>query len=443
MEIKGEKKGNKRRCEMRTKKVLSVVLVMVLLASAVPLAVTPAAAISGVYEEKIPFAGEDNELTKDELVNDAILPYMLGEGDFKLDDVGDAAWIYAYWDGKPKTIVDVIGDRTVTMYRPVERVVACDLPCARVIVALDGCDRFVGSSGFPKIFSWTSGVPSVSSTMGELAFACGGEILSGKVANMGSNNVELIASLEPDVIIAGRITNVNFLQEKIDIPIVTGRYQGYLGGAGFYDQIELYGRVLGDEEEAEELISYMKEKIAEVTDITSEIPESEKPRIYYAARGGGRLTTTGYYDTIDLAGGINVAKDCPLFDTCREFTVLKEQIIAWNPDIILLKSHTSKPPATQWATIILEDPDLQFVNAVKNGSVYYCGATAKGYPVQRYIPETMYFAKRFHPDKFEDLDLDKEGNEIMKRFFKADGLYTWYADETGWLREFLDEQQKS
>ena len=425
---------------MRMEKILSIVLVMVLLASAVPMAITPAAAISGVYEEKIPFAGEDNELTKEELVNDAILPYMLEEGAFTLDEVGDAAWIYAYWDGKPKTIVDVIGDRTVTMYRPVERVVSGAKSCTRVIVALEGCYRLVGAE-----LSRTPGVPSPSS-FGMLAFARGGEILSGKVANIGwgsNKNVELIASLEPDVIISDRITQVNILQEKIDIPIVTGRYLGYYGGAGFYEIIDQIGRVLGDEEEAEDLISYMKEKIAEVTDVTSEIPESEKTRVYYAARGGGSLTKTGYYDAIDLAGGINVAKDCPLFDTCREFTVLKEQIIAWNPDIILLKSHTSNPPATQWATIILEDPDLQFVNAVKNGSVYYCGATAKGYPVQRYIPETMYFAKRFHPDKFEDLDLDKEGNEIMKRFFGADGLYTWYADETGWLREFLDEQQKS
>ena len=422
---------------MRMKKIISTVLLMVLLASALPLAVTPAA----VYEEKIPFAGEDNELTKDELVN-AILPCMLGEGDHKLDDVGDAAWVYAYWNGKPKTVVD-IGGRTVTMYRPVERVVSCALPCTRVIVALDGCDRLVGSE-----FSRTPGVPSIDSCIGELAFACEGEILE-KVTNVGWGsdvNAELIASLKPDVIITGRVANADTLQEQTDVPVVAGRYQGYLGGPGFYNQIELIGAALGNEKEAEELILYIKEKIAEVTDVTSEIPESEKPRVYFVARDGGGMggfTKTGYYDAIDLAGGINVAKDCPLFDTCREFTVLKEQIIAWNPDIILLKSHTSNPPATQWATIILEDPDLQFVNAVKNGSVYYCGATAKGYPVQRYIPETMYFAKRFHPDKFEDLDLDKEGNEIMKRFFGADGLYTWYADETGWLREFLDAQQKS
>ena len=106
---------------------------MVLLASAVPLAIPPAAAIEQ-YEKKIPGdVDENNELTKDELVN-AILPYMLGEGDLKLDDVGDVAWVYAYWDGKPKTCVDqgfIVSPgsvleappKSLTLYRPVERII--------------------------------------------------------------------------------------------------------------------------------------------------------------------------------------------------------------------------------------------------------------------------------------------------------------------------------
>ncbi|RLC41504.1 MAG: iron ABC transporter substrate-binding protein, partial [Candidatus Coatesbacteria bacterium] len=66
------------------KKVLSYLLVILLLVSALPLAITPVAA----YEKKIPCdADGNNELTKEELVN-VILPYMLGEGSYTLDDVG-------------------------------------------------------------------------------------------------------------------------------------------------------------------------------------------------------------------------------------------------------------------------------------------------------------------------------------------------------------------
>jgi iron complex transport system substrate-binding protein len=51
----------------------------------------------------------------------------------------------------------------------------------------------------------------------------------------------------------------------------------------------------------------------------------------------------------------------------------------------------------------------------------------------------MHMAKIFYPDKFKDnLDLEKEGNEIFKRFFGEDGLYTEMADDLGYLREFLD-----
>jgi len=341
------------------------------------------------------------------------------------------------------TLIDM-ADRIVTVPRPIERVVSCSLPCTRVIVALDGCDRLVGSE-----FSRTPGVPSIDSCIGELAFACGGDILE-RVTNVGwgsTVNVELIVSLKPDVIISGKTLNHDAVQEQTGIPVVAGRYESYCGGSGFYDQIRLTGTVLGNEEEAEDLTLYMREKIAEVTDITSDMSDSEKPIVYYAARSGGNMggfTTTGYYDAIDLAGGINAAEDCQSFDTYCEFDVSKEQVLAWNPDIILIKCHSINPPSETQITVadVLDDPVLQTVNAVKTESVYYCASTARGYPIQRYIPETMYFAKLFHPEEFEDLDLEEEGNEVMERFFGADGLYTWYADETGWLRDFIESQDE-
>jgi len=435
--------GDKKKMKMK-------MLVLVGIAACVLLLTSPALASAG-YSKIYGNANEDDildmrDVTYIKLVIFGKKPATTFadanyDGKISMLDVGQTKLIIL---GKEKTLTIVdIGDRTVTVPRPIERVVSCALPCTRVIVALEGCDQLVGSE-----FSRTPGVPSIGPCIGELAFACDGEILE-KVTNVGwgsAVNAELIVSLKPDVIIAGRVANADALQEKTDVPVVTGRYQGYLGGPGFYNQIELIGTVLGKEKEAEELILYMKEKIAEVTDVTSEIPNSKKPRVYFAARDGGRMggfTKTGYYDAIDLAGGINVAKDCPLFDTYCEFDVSKEQIIAWNPDIILQKCHTSNPPSATQITIedILEDPLLQTVNAVKNGSVYYCGATARGYPIQRYIPETMYFAKLFHPEKFKDLNLEKEGNEVMERFFKADGLYTWYADETGWLRDFIESQE--
>jgi iron complex transport system substrate-binding protein len=208
------------------------------------------------------------------------------------------------------------------------------------------------------------------------------------------------------------------------------------------------GLVLGRNDEAEDLISFMEEKLALMTDISSQMDDSKKPRVYFASRAGSHINdivqTTGYYDPIDLAGGVNVAKEGKT-DT-SEYTVSKEQIVAWDPDIILLKCHKNNPTSDTQYTIEMALSDPLFrdggINAVDKGAVYYCMATCRGYPIERYIPETMYLAKIFHPKEFADLDLEKEGNEIMKKFFHEDGLFTWLADDKGYIRDIIEENPK-
>ncbi len=48
--------------------------------------------------------------------------YMGGAGEMDRDDILDAAWVYARWDGKPLVVTDSSG-RDLTLYRPLRRVV--------------------------------------------------------------------------------------------------------------------------------------------------------------------------------------------------------------------------------------------------------------------------------------------------------------------------------
>ena len=417
------------------KKILSCVLVTVLLASAVPMAITPAGAISEVYEEKIPFAGADNELAKEELVN-AILPYMLDEGELELDDVGDAAHVYAYWDGKPKTTVDA-HDRTATFYRPIERVVAGMPDTVRLIVALGGCDKLVGVS--------SSGKTSLCRKESVCAAkVCGGRLFElPEVGRYGVTNLELVASLKPDVIFgAGFYGEDDVVQERTSVPAVYLR----AGGHKFeemYEAVELMGIIFGKENEAEEFISFVEETIEPIEEVTSQIPEEEKPRVYFATRGYGSsyswgfTSTTGRYDPLDIAGGINVAKGI------SGSKVSKEQIVAWNPDTIII-AHSSGSISEEMNDVegVLLDSDLQTINAVKNKSVYFTiYPYSLGSPQDRNLVATMYLAKLFYLDKFPDLDVEEEGNKIMKGFLGVDGLFSEYADYTVWMREWLDSQK--
>ena len=405
------------------KKIVSIVLAMALLASVVPMVVTPA----GAYEKKIPFAGEGNELTKDELSSSAILPYMLEEGVLALDDVGDAAYVYAYWDGKPKTVVDQ-ADRTVTFYRPVERVISTSRDSTRVLIGLDACDKIVGVQESP-----------CPSHMPEVAKACGGRLFDRPVVSRNSNP-ELIVSLYPDVVF-GSSRTADVLQEKIGIPVVCFKFGFTLEQIN--DGIEFIGKVLEKEKESEEIISSIEERIDKVREITSEINESDKPTVYFAMRGygimGGVVRTTNRYDPINMAGAINVAKDCA---GAGSITVTKEQIIKWDPDIFIIADLGTKYKKVPPADTIYTDPDFQTLRAVKNGKVYPAlYPYASGIPIDRNLANTFYLAKLFHPDKFEDLDVEEEGNEIFKLFYRDDGLFTDFAEYTVWLREWLDEQK--
>ena len=437
------------------RKKLSVVLVMVLLASAVSL-VIPSAAFTYPYEEKIPGdANENGELTKDEL-SSAILPYMLDEGAYALDDVGDAAYVYAYWGGKPKTVREVVyigeSGRTVKFYRPVERMVSVSPDGTKTIIALGECDKIVAGRT-----DWCI-CRHYESRSGEGASKCAAEVCGGRLieipqvsSSYGSGvNVEKIVCEKPDVLIGGGglASNVAF-QEKTGIPAVRGWFHGgkYTFFENLYCQFEFFGTLLDREEEAEELKSFVEEKLDKLEEVISQIPDDEKPKVYIVSRSssssrGGFETTLPNFDPIDIAGGINVADEAGEKGGDLSLKVLKEQIIKWNPDIILINRGSLTGTALVTIESVLLDPDLQTVNAVKNESVYYCMSPhCYGKPADRILTNTLYLAKLFHPDEFKDMDLEKEGNEIFEAFLGVDGLFSENADYLVWMREYLDSQK--
>ena len=336
------------------------------------------------------------------------------DGKISMLDIGQTKLIIL---GKEKelTLVDQ-ADRTVTVPRPIERIVATGLPDGVIIpVQLGAANKIVGMSyeahkyanAYPSYYPLPDAAPELKD-----------------IPNVGSYkdpNLEVIVSLKPDVIFTrGYIPDLpNKMQESTGIPVVcicTSPLDADIGVA-----YRAASKVLGKEERAEELISYANEKISEVTEVTSEIPDSERPKVYYIFGGSITRTTSGT-DRLDMAGGINVAKDLPGFGP----TVSKDQIILWNPDIILIIGAI--PPHRVSIEDVLSDPDLQTVDAVKNHRVYYMHYSPMTLDPTISITVGYYLAKLFHPDKFEDLDVEKESNEIFERFYGVKGFYTKMLD---------------
>jgi iron complex transport system substrate-binding protein len=333
-------------------------------------------------------------------------------------DILDVTQIELIMLGQEKelTVIDQ-ADRIVTVSRPIERVVTTFPSVTRAIFVVDGPDRIVGVSNVLTKYSDKMLCLQAYPEFKELP----------TVGMHTEPNAESILALKPDVVFSWS-SAADVLQEKTGIPVITLTTPSYFD-EGSWDSYKLAGSILGKEEEVEELISYANEKIAEITEITSEIPEDEKPKVYFVSccQGICDITKTwGYYAPGDIAGGINVAEDQVL--SSGSSIVSKEQIIGWNPDIVLLHGGSKTDGWDLSIEDILADPDLQMINAVKNKRVYYTKGYMIGWDPATGLTESFYMAKLFHPDKFEDLDVEEKNNEILKQFYGADGLYTWLLE---------------
>ena len=360
------------------------------------------------------------------------------DGKISMLDIGQTKLIIL---GKEKklTFIDM-ADRIVTINKPIERVALADLQDGiNTLVQLGAEDKIVAITEQIKNMGYGQLIdPQPSSWWTPLQIAAPELKDLPTVGTWSNPSLETILSLEPDVVFAYGVSDLgmpDLIHDKTGISTVSLTNSGGSSWAKF-DNFEIYrlvGWIVGKEKEAEELISYFSEKIEEITEATSEIPDSEKPRVYMA--GWAHLTNTPlHYEPINIAGGMNVAEG----SGTKGFivTVSKEQVIAWNPDIILIHRVPTSKSHVWGNTIedILTDPDLQTINAVKDKKVYYTKGFCYGWNPATGLTETFYMAKLFHPDKFEDMYVEEEGNEILERSYGVDGLYTEMAERCEFYR---------
>ncbi|MFZ2070331.1 MAG: ABC transporter substrate-binding protein [Halobacteriota archaeon] len=348
----------------------------------------------------------------------AILPYMLDEGAYTLDDVGDAAWVYAYWGGESKTVTDDAA-RNVAIHRPVERIASSSMPQdIRTICALGAADKIVGVPDI--IIDEADRFPAIYMPYPELLeFPIAGS------PYFGGPYLEVIASLEPDLVLVS-YADADAVQEAVGVPtIATPAIDMDAFAFKGFKWLRMMGYVLDEQERAEELNSYFNDKLDEVSDVTSGIPEDERPKVYLAF-WNDYTYTPAVYAPVEVAGGINVAEDPGTYGPYGPFMwqVSKEQIIAWQPDRILIHSYLPAPAHNIQMDDILTDPDLQSIPAVANGDVYYTKGFQFGWDPATGVIECFYMGKLFHEDEFADVDVEEEGNEILEEVYGADGIWT-------------------
>ena len=303
--------------------------------------------------------------------------------------------------------------RDVSIPARVERILSLQPEITRIIVALGGGEKLVGLDYFLRredhlfkiIFPDESLLPVV-------------------LKPDDSVNRELVVRLEPDVIFASpsEFQFVGSLEQVINIPILA------LSSMGRFDKLTemmiLVGRVIGREKRAEELATLFKETVSRIRGLTGSYPLEKRPRVYLSF--WGLLTRTPVkYEPVNAAGGINLAEGLlPSYAGSLGTVINLEKLLEWNPEIILV--HGNYPPDERRVRVeeILQDSRLSSLQAIRDGKVYYTFGFWYWWDPALVLVETLYLAKRFYPEAFINLNIEREGNEIFLKFYGRENIFS-------------------
>ncbi len=322
-------------------------------------------------------------------------------------------------DEKELTLIDS-ADRTITVNKPVDGIVVTFRQALGMVRSIGveenqvvGVESLVQSSGGPpygvnyKVF-----FPEYQDKP--------------TVGLIWEPNCEVILSLRPDVVMLiakplggdPTLDNAQNVLESAGITVI--RVYGGVWGNDICEELEKLGYVFDKQDEAEEFIDWYEDIMNSIEEVVDEIPEDDKPKVYF--EGSNKWGTADESRAlVGNAGGKNIFPDLM-------GSVNPEAIIDQNPEIIVKVSGScggydldagDTAKLEEMRDEMMSRPELESVKAVKEGDVYVisgyilCYGPASGC---RGFLQTVYMAKWFHPEMFEDLDPKAIHHEYLTRF---------------------------
>lgn len=311
------------------------------------------------------------------------------------------------------TITDCVG-REVRVPKKVERVASIFATSGHIVTVLGRGDSIVAiSNGLTRDLLLHEICPNIKNAL----VAKGG----------GHFNIEELIKANPDVVFFSTDVIKDHATEKkinqLGIPYLIIEYktleeQKYA--------VEMIGKVLGEEDKAQNFNQYYDDLVTMVKERVKDIPENDRVRVYHAINEVARTDSPNTLpaDWTKVAGAKNVSieedHEEGLEDSFKlvntKFFVSFEQICLWNPDVIIANGNG--------IDLYLESKDqFKEINAVLNDKVYLLpnGVSRWGHPYSIETPlAILWTAKTLYPDKFQDIDMIKETKKFYKEFFYYD-----------------------
>jgi iron complex transport system substrate-binding protein len=227
----------------------------------------------------------------------------------------------------------------------------------------------------------------------------------------GMVNLETLAKANPQLVVLWSVDWDDDVTKSIEENLKVPTYGVFIDSIGdLHRQAEVFGQIIGNESRATEVVDIMTAYEKKVTDVTSAMTETDKPKVYWM--WGDILGTAGLNSTanelIEKAGGVNVMQHWSNETRTMEHPKLNlESLVQLNPDVIYMWYNTNLDPKD-----VISSKDFEGwkdINAVKNGKVFEVqNPLIFDFHTPRYPLALMIMAKEINPDKFQDLDLDEQ-----------------------------------
>lgn len=301
----------------------------------------------------------------------------------------------AYQTAYPVTVTDQAG-REVTIEEEPQKLVSGYYISTSLLIALGLEDRLVGIEAKAD----TRLIYQLSAP----------ELLDlPSVGTAKEFDLEGCAALEPDLVILPlKLQESADTLEELGITalVVNPEDQDLL-----HETIELVGTATNTEEKAQSLLDFAEEQEARLAEALAGV---ETPSVYLAGNSD-LLSTAGdamyQSDMIRMAGGVNAAAE--ITDTYWA-EISYEQLLAWDPDYIVLASD-----ADYTVDDVLADQNLADCTAVVNGAVYQIPGDAEAWdsPVPSGILGAVWLSSILHPEECPEADSAAVIDEYYETFY--------------------------
>lgn len=228
-----------------------------------------------------------------------------------------------------------------------------------------------------------------------------------EAGNQNAANVESLLAARPDIVLTEEGPALDQMK-AVGLPAYafSAEQPGQLT-----DAIRRLGALTGHTAEAAASLDLLTTKMKEIADEVGAVEPARRLRVYVAGTGIFKTFAGDFFQTFMVrnAGGVSVSEQL----TGGKVDVSPEQVLVWNPDVIILTSYTQDTVSD-----VLANPKLQNVAAVRDRRVYVMPKYVVSWdmPVPESFLGTMWLAHKLYPDKVR-FDMSAEIVHFYQQFY--------------------------